>query len=103
MEAGSTLFNRSTVKNGDKYYCCEKEHTLQEEFDKFRFVKIKVTKEDNIEREEEVTNGSRFVIITSMDKKYYEASGKAMMQSYKRHGRLQLVLMCIMNNYLNPK
>jgi hypothetical protein len=76
-----------TVKNGDKYYCCEKEHTSQEEFDKFRFVKIKVTKEDNIERDPEFTNGTRFVIITSMDKKYYEASGKAMMQSYKRHGR----------------
>ena len=48
-----------------------------------------------------MTNGFKNCIITSMNKKYYEASGKAMMASWKRHGNAIGSSMFIMNNYLN--
>lgn len=75
------------VSNDGKVYRCELEHTSQENFDKFRFSKVRISKDDNdMIRPPEITNGNRYNIITSMNKKYYEASGKAMMASWKRHG-----------------
>ena len=73
--------------NKDKIYRCDHTHNSNESFDKFRFTKIVLDKNNN-PRESETTNGVRFVMMTSMDKKYYEASGKAMMASWKRHAEV---------------
>jgi len=75
------------TKHKDKIYRCDKTHNSNESFDKFRFTKIVLDKNNN-PRESETTNGVRFVMMTSMDKKYYEASGKAMMASWKRHAEV---------------
>lgn len=75
------------TKHKDKIYRCDHTHNSNESFDKFRFTKIVLDKNNN-PRESETTNGVRFVMMTSMDKKYYEASGKAMMASWKRHAEV---------------
>ena len=75
------------TKHKDKIYRCDHTHNSNESFDKFRFTKIVLDKNNN-PRETETTNGVRFVMMTSMDKKYYEASGKAMMASWKRHAEV---------------
>ena len=58
------------VSNDGKVYRCELEHTSQKNFDKFRFAKIRISKDDDMIRPPEITNGSRINIITSMNKKY---------------------------------
>jgi len=77
------------VEHNDKVYKVDMTHVANDDFDKYRFTKIRVDKEDNLPREStEETNGTKFMVMTSMDKKYYEASGKAMMASWKRHAAI---------------
>ena len=81
-----TLYTKGDiVKHGEKVFECQQNHVSIEDFDKGRFNRIKADKVTDEPRDLELTNGKKFALITSMDKRYYTESGKAMLQSWKRH------------------
>lgn len=84
-EPGKRYTAGEFVKHKEKLYKCRLEHVSQIEFDKFRFDKVRISKETDAPVEPEVTNGQVYALISSMDKEYFNHSGKAMLQSYKRN------------------
>lgn len=90
------------VRNGEKVYRCTAEHVSNEDFDKYRFIKVQASKTDELTPPEN-TNGTKFIMISSMNKKYFEDSGKAMLQSWRRHGRSIGPMMLYNEQLFEPK
>lgn len=91
------------VKHGDKTYKCEQNHVATITFDKGRFTKVKLDKDSDQPAHPELSNGVRFCFMTSMDKKYFNESGKAMLQSWKRHCNTLGTMWCYNEQLFDPK
>jgi hypothetical protein len=99
-----TLYSKGDiVKHGEKVFECQQNHVSIEDFDKGRFNRIKADKLTDEPRDLELTNGKKFALITSMDKRYYTESGKAMLQSWKRHASGLGTMYCYNEQLFDPK